>query len=77
MIPYFLAAGHVNYAGYSLFYLRTMQKLPGIVLEQPPKGEHIVCHQDGYWNGIWTDMMIESTYMRHGKGPAGHYRYYN
>ena len=26
---------------------------------------------DGHWNGIWTDMMIESTYMRHGKGPGG------
>ena len=48
-----------------------MHKLPGIVLEQFLKGEHIVCHQDGHLDGIWTDMMIKSTYMRHGKGPGG------
>ena len=24
-------------------------------------------HQDGIWNGIWSDMMIETTYMRYGK----------
>ena len=47
-----------------------MHNLPGIVLEQFLKGEHIVCHQDGHWDGIWTDMMIESTYIRHGKGPG-------
>ena len=28
-------------------------------------------HQDGHSNEIWTDMMIESTYMRHAKGPGG------
>ena len=48
-----------------------MHKLPGIVLEQFLKGEHIVHHQDGHLDGIWTDMMIKSTYMRHGKGPGG------
>ena len=28
-------------------------------------------HQDGYWNGIWSDMLIETTFMKYGKGPGG------
>ena len=48
-----------------------MHKLPGIVLEQLLKDEHVVRHQDGHWDRTWTDMMIESTYMRHGEGPGG------
>ena len=28
MIPYFFAAGHVNYARYGLYYLRSMERLP-------------------------------------------------
>ena len=78
MMPYFVVPGHVNCAQYGLCYLRTIHKLPetiyklsGIVLKQFLKGEHIVRHQDGHWNEIWTDMMIESTYIRHGKGPGG------
>ena len=28
-------------------------------------------HQPGIWNGIWSDMMIETTVMRHGHGQNG------
>ena len=28
-------------------------------------------HQQGYWYGIWSDMYIETTLMRYGKGPGG------
>ena len=52
MMPYFFAAGHVNYAQYGLCHLRTKHKLPGTVLEQFLKSEHIVRHQDGHWNEI-------------------------
>ena len=45
-----------------------MHKLPGIVLEQFLKDEHVVHHQDGHWKRIWTHMMIGSTYMGQGKG---------
>ena len=50
-----------------------MQKLSVLsyVLKQFLKGQHVVHPQDGHWNGILTDMMIESTYKRHGKGPRG------
>lgn len=48
-----------------------MYKSLGIVLEKILKGEHVVHHQDEHWNRIWTDMMIEKIYMRHGIGPGG------
>ena len=35
------------------------------------KGKHVMSHQNGLWNCIWSDMMIETTYMRYGKGPGG------
>ena len=28
-------------------------------------------HQKGFWNAIWSDMFIETTFMRYGKGPGG------
>ena len=35
------------------------------------EGEHVVHQQNGLWNGIWTDMGIETTKMKNGKGPSG------
>ena len=35
------------------------------------KGEHVTRHTPGIWNGMWTDTMIETTFMRYGKGPNG------
>ena len=28
-------------------------------------------HKEGLWNGIWSDMFIESTFMRYGHGRSG------
>ena len=28
-------------------------------------------HVPGLWNGIWTDMFIETTFMRYGHGKRG------
>ena len=71
MIPYFFAAAHWNYARDSICYLRSMEKLPGIVLDKFLEGDHAMHHKKGIWNGIWSDMMIETTYMKYGKGPSG------
>ena len=71
MMPYFFVAGHVNYVRYGLCYLRTIRKLPGIVLEQFLKGEYVVRYHDEHWNKIWTDIMVESAYTRHGEGAGG------
>ena len=70
MIPYFFAAGHVNYARYGLYYLRSMERLPENVLKQFLSGEHVMRHNPGVWNWIWSDMFIETTFMRYGKGPG-------
>ncbi len=71
MIPYFFAAAHVHYARYGLYYLRCMESLPAEVLEHFMKGEHVMRHVKGLWNGIWSDMFIESTFMRYGHGQSG------
>ena len=71
MMPYFFAAGHVNYIRYALCYIKTMEKLPIAVLHSFLRGEHVARHQEGIWNAIWVDMLIETTFMRYGKGPTG------
>ena len=71
MMPYFFAAGHHHYARYGLYYLRSMERLPTEILEKFLKGEHVMRHKQGIWNGIWSDMYIETTFMRYGKGPKG------
>ena len=69
MMPYFFAAGHYNYARHGLCYLRDMNRLP--VLDYFMKREHVMRHQDRLFNAIWSDMSIETTYMKFGKGPSG------
>ena len=71
MLPYFFAAGHRHYARYATYYLNDMKNLPPVVLERFMRGEHTTRHIKGYWNGIWSDMFIETTFMRYGKGPSG------
>ena len=71
MLPYFFASGHVNYARYGLYYLRSMESLPKEELSKFMKGEHAMHHVPGLWNGIWSDMYIETTFMRYGHGPGG------
>ncbi|XP_064094761.1 uncharacterized protein LOC135207056 [Macrobrachium nipponense] len=71
MLPYFFGDGHFNYARYCLYYLRSMEKLSGPVLQDFLQGKHVTRHQPGLWNAIWTDMFIESTFMRFGHSPGG------
>ena len=70
-MPYLFAAGHFNYARYCLYYLISMAKLPKNVLKIFMEGNHVMRHQLGLWNGIWSDMYIESTFMWYGHGPGG------
>ena len=71
MMPYFFAAGHVNYARYGICYLRSMEKLPSNILNQFMDGQHVTRHQRGFFIGIWSNMTIETSYMKFGKGPGG------
>ena len=71
MLPYFFASSHVNYARYGLVYLRSMKRLPSAILKRFMTGQHVMRHQDGLWNAMWSDLFIETTYMRYGHGPSG------
>ena len=71
MIPFYFAAGHMNYARYGLYYLRSMEKLPPHILSHFLKGEHVMHHIQGIWNGVWSDLFIESTFMRYGHSKGG------
>ena len=35
------------------------------------KGDLVTRHHDGLWNGAWSDLFIETTYMRYAHGPSG------
>ena len=70
MLPYFYVAGHTN-ARYGSYYLINMETLTCEVLEKFMKGEHVIRHQEGYRNEVWSDMFIETTFVRYGKGPGG------
>ena len=71
MKPLFFAAGHTHYARYGLYYIRSMEGMPSEVLKQFMAGEHTMHHTAGLFNGIWSDMAIETTFMRYGKGCNG------
>ena len=48
-----------------------MQVLPDDVLQQFMKGNRVMRHNAGLWNGTWSDMFIESTFMRYGHEAGG------
>ena len=35
------------------------------------KGHDVIRYQPGIWNAVWSDMFIESTFMRYGHGAGG------
>lgn len=48
ILPYFFfVLGHVKYARYGLYYLRSMQRLDSELLKRFMSGEHVMRHQDG------------------------------
>ena len=70
MLPLFFAAGHVHYARYGLYYIRSMKSMTKEICEHFLNGDHTVQHMESVFSGIWSDMAIE-TYMRFGPGPVG------
>lgn len=71
MLPYMFAANHHNNARYELYYVRSMTRLAPEIEEKFIKGEQTMHHMDGVWNGMPTDLFIETTWMRKGHGPEG------
>ena len=48
-----------------------MESLLDEVLVRFMKGEHVIRQQHGLWNGLWSNMFIESTFMRYDHAPNG------
>lgn len=70
-IVYVIAAEHSNFARALLIYLKTIKRLQSDIIAHFRNGKHVMRHMEGHWNGIWSDIFIESTFMRYGHGPAG------
>ena len=72
MMPYFFAAGHMNYARYMTWYLRNVENLPTAAKIDLMKGAHVqVCrHSDG-GTAVPADQFGEQTYIRRVKGAGG------
>lgn len=69
-LPLFFAANHHQYLRYGIAYLYMMERLPKSVLDSFMQGEHAIHLRAGLWNGIWSDMGIETTWMKKGHGPG-------
>ena len=61
-------SGHVIYARYGLYYLRSIQGLPQNVLKCFMTGELVMRHIPGVCNVICSGIFIESMFMRYGHG---------
>ena len=70
MLPYFRAAECHNYARYCTFYIHEMKSLDPQILRKM-QTDAFVRQNPGIYNSTWTDMFIETMYMRLGQGPAG------
>ena len=47
-----------------------MEAMAEVVRQHFVKGEHTMHHNAGLFNGIWSDMAIETTFMRYGHGQS-------
>ena len=70
MLPYFRSAGCHNYARYAAFYVHHMKGLDQVIMKILQCGV-FERHISGICNSTWTDMFIETTYLRLWHGPTG------
>lgn len=68
MIPYFHAAGHLNYAKSAHLYYQDMLTLqekmdPEEFVKFTTQGYFTIRRSDKFWCGIWSDMTIEQVLM--------------
>ena len=64
MLPYMFAAHKYNYRRYGLFYVRSMTWLGPEILDRFCREEQSLHHNAGIYNGQWSDMFIETNWMR-------------
>ena len=71
MHQYYFAAGRANYARGVAAYMMNIGNLPATIVKGFLEGNHVMRYQRGIWNGISSDMFIESTFMRFGHSKTG------
>lgn len=76
MIPYFHAAGHLNYAKSAHLYYQDMITLhekmdPEEYEKFTTKGYFTIRRSDKFWSRIWSDMTTEQVLMRAMKSYVG------
>ena len=69
-LPYFRAADCHNYARYAAFFVHNTKGLDPVMMKKLQHGA-FVRHITGIYNSTWTDMFIETTYMRMWHGQTG------
>ena len=70
MVAYMFAANKYNYSRYGLCYVRSMTWLGPEILDRFCQGQQSLHHTAGIYNGQWSDMFIETNWMRKGHGPG-------
>lgn len=76
MIPYFHAAGHLNYAKSAHLYYQDMVTIQDRMDPREYKrfttdGYFTIRRSEKFWSGIWSDMSIEQVLMRAMKSYGG------
>ena len=75
MLNLFAASGHIHYAKSARLYLQQMlqlkSKFPWVYEKFTKEGYHTVRRTDKYWNGLWSDLIIEQVLMRSLKSRGG------
>ena len=75
MLPYFIAAGHHQYAKRTRMLLQLFdawsQQCPDLMDEVFGKGHHTVRYSSRNWSGTGSDMSIEESVMTEAKTSGG------
>ena len=71
MLLYFVALGPAHCLCYATLYFIKMTKLPSELLHKLLTGEHDTRDGNGLWNSIWSNMVIEMTFMGYCHVQAG------
>ena len=71
MVAYMFAANKYNYSRYGLYYVRSMTWPGPEILDRLCQGQQSLHHTAGIYNGQWSDMFIETNWMRKRHGPGG------
>jgi len=52
---------------HGMVYTTSMQRLHPMLLRKVMGTENVMHHQNGFWNAIWSDLLVETAYMQYGQ----------